>query len=203
MVDGKRPRAIVVAKSSLWEEKIRFVTQRPGKKKSWFSVCFWGHFFDFFWSAKLTGDIFKVFYFFTLLEPFFGRFWEPKSSKTAPKTDSKKNKNRKHEIAPPLNENLCFLGHTWSQNGPNVKPNVCLEASENDVRKIIKKCLQKRSQKGPKWEQIGPNRAQKAVQFEAFSGVGSQGGAKWAPEGPKGPKLGPKGGPNGPQRVPK
>jgi len=51
---------------------------------------------------------------------------DPKSSKNTPRSglqNKKEQKTQKREIAPPLNENPCFLGPTWSQSCPNGSKN--------------------------------------------------------------------------------
>ena len=70
-----------------------------------------------------------------------------------PETASEKEREQKKQkrgIAPPLNENPCFLGPTWSQTGPKMKPNACQEASENDVGKMWQKQHQNYSKNVPK-----------------------------------------------------
>ena len=107
-------------------------------------------------------------------------------SKMLPEAASEKEreqKTQKREIAPPLNENPCFLGPTWSQNGPKMKPNACQEASENDVGKMVQKQYQQCSKNAP---QHGPKTNQNHPKLRPTG----QHRLPWAPEGPK---VGPKG----------
>ena len=90
--------------------------------------------------ASKIGPVFSI---------ILARFSEPKCFKNSPRsgfTKKREQKTQKREIALPLNENPCFLGTTWSQNGPKMKPNPCQEASENDVGKMTSKLHQKCSQ---------------------------------------------------------
>ena len=92
----------------------------------------------------------------SFLTSFLLRFWLHFEAQNAPETTSEKKrerKTRKREIALPLNVFPCFLGPTWSRNGPKMMPNTCQEACGNDVGKMIQKRHQKYLKMTPKTNQ--------------------------------------------------